>query len=165
MMLSGHGLPEMPPGGSLESRLKSRIRRRLQLVDYNQTRREQKIHGRDRQNKRTMTVVTGEDGLWAPNAAAFLPLSNPPGIGQPSVTWWISLKHISCHHGVSSLVSLPKIGLFSSQEMNFHAKLKATSHSYLILSNERGRRAPILSNQMLPRPCASGDVCINLIVN
>jgi hypothetical protein len=37
MMLSGHGLPEMPPGGSLESRLKSRIRRLLQLVDYNQT--------------------------------------------------------------------------------------------------------------------------------
>jgi hypothetical protein len=34
MMLSGHGLPEIPPGGSLESRLKSRIRRLLQLVDY-----------------------------------------------------------------------------------------------------------------------------------
>jgi hypothetical protein len=33
MMLSGHGLPEMPPGGSLERRLKSRMRRRLQLVD------------------------------------------------------------------------------------------------------------------------------------
>ena len=65
MMLSGHGLPEMPPGGSLESRLKSRIRRLLQLVDYNQTRREQKIHGRDRQNEQTMTVVTGEVGLWA----------------------------------------------------------------------------------------------------
>ena len=60
MMLSGHGLPEMPPGGSLESRLKSRIRRLLQLVDYNQTRREQKIHGRDRQNELTMTVITGE---------------------------------------------------------------------------------------------------------
>lgn len=34
MMLSGHGLPEMPPGGSLESRLKSRMRRLLQLVDF-----------------------------------------------------------------------------------------------------------------------------------
>jgi hypothetical protein len=34
MILSGHGLPEMPPGGSLDSRLKSRIRRLLQLVDY-----------------------------------------------------------------------------------------------------------------------------------
>ena len=34
MILSGHGLPEMPPGGSLDSRLKSRMRRLLQLVDY-----------------------------------------------------------------------------------------------------------------------------------
>ena len=34
IMLSGHGLPEMPPGGSIESRLKSRMRRLLQLVDY-----------------------------------------------------------------------------------------------------------------------------------
>ena len=34
MMLSGHGLPEIPEGGSVESLLKSRIRRRLQLVDY-----------------------------------------------------------------------------------------------------------------------------------
>ena len=34
MMLSGHGLPEMPPGGSVERRLKSRMRRRLQFVDY-----------------------------------------------------------------------------------------------------------------------------------
>ena len=34
MMLSGHGLPEMPPGGSLARRLKSRMRRRLQFVDY-----------------------------------------------------------------------------------------------------------------------------------
>lgn len=34
MMLSGHGLPEMPSGGSVESRLKSRMRRRRQLVDY-----------------------------------------------------------------------------------------------------------------------------------
>lgn len=33
IILSGHGLPEMPPGGSVESRLKSRMRRRLQLVD------------------------------------------------------------------------------------------------------------------------------------
>ena len=33
-MLSGHGLPEIPEGGSVESLLKSRIRRRLQLVDY-----------------------------------------------------------------------------------------------------------------------------------
>ena len=33
IILSGHGLPEMPPGGSVESRLKSRIRRRRQLVD------------------------------------------------------------------------------------------------------------------------------------
>ncbi|KAI9069717.1 hypothetical protein FKP32DRAFT_42608 [Trametes sanguinea] len=32
MMLSGHGLPEIPPGGSVESRLKSRMRRRRQLV-------------------------------------------------------------------------------------------------------------------------------------
>jgi len=34
MILSGHGLPDMPPGGSVESRLKSRISRRLQLVDF-----------------------------------------------------------------------------------------------------------------------------------
>lgn len=34
MMLSGHGLPEIPPGGSVERRLKSRIRRLLQFVDY-----------------------------------------------------------------------------------------------------------------------------------
>ena len=33
MMLSGHGLPEIPEGGSVESLLKSRIRRRLQVVD------------------------------------------------------------------------------------------------------------------------------------
>lgn len=33
MILSGHGLPEIPPGGSVERRLKSRMRRRLQLVD------------------------------------------------------------------------------------------------------------------------------------
>lgn len=33
MMLSGHGLPDIPPGGSPERRLKSRMRRRLQLVD------------------------------------------------------------------------------------------------------------------------------------
>ena len=34
IMLSGHGLPEIPEGGSVESLLKSRIRRRLQFVDY-----------------------------------------------------------------------------------------------------------------------------------
>ena len=34
MMLSGHGLPEIPAGGSFESLLKSRIKRRLQFVDY-----------------------------------------------------------------------------------------------------------------------------------
>ena len=33
IMLSGHGLPEIPEGGSVESLLKSRIRRRLQFVD------------------------------------------------------------------------------------------------------------------------------------
>ena len=33
MMLSGHGLPEIPEGGSVESLLKSRIKRRLQFVD------------------------------------------------------------------------------------------------------------------------------------
>jgi len=33
MMLSGHGLPEIPEGGSVESLLKSRIRRLLQFVD------------------------------------------------------------------------------------------------------------------------------------
>lgn len=33
IMLSGHGLPETPLGGSLERRLKSRIRRLLQFVD------------------------------------------------------------------------------------------------------------------------------------
>lgn len=159
MMLSGHGLPEMPPGGSLESRLKSRIRRRLQLVDYNQTRREQKIHGRDKQNKLTMTVVTGEDGLWAPYASGFSALSST-GDWSAERHVVISLKHISCHHGVSSLVSLPKIGLISSQEMNFRAKLKSTSYPCLILSNERGRRAPILSNQMLPRPCAVPSIIL-----
>lgn len=34
IILSGQGLPEMPPGGSLESLLKSRIRRRRQFVDW-----------------------------------------------------------------------------------------------------------------------------------
>ena len=34
MMLSGLGPPEIPAGGSMESLLKSRIRRRLQFVDY-----------------------------------------------------------------------------------------------------------------------------------
>jgi len=33
IMLSGHGDPEMPLGGSVERRLKSRIRRLLQFVD------------------------------------------------------------------------------------------------------------------------------------
>lgn len=33
MILSGHGLPEIPPGGSVESRLKSRMRRLRQFVD------------------------------------------------------------------------------------------------------------------------------------
>ena len=33
MMLSGHGLPEIPEGGSVESLLKSRIKRLLQFVD------------------------------------------------------------------------------------------------------------------------------------
>ena len=33
MMLSGSGLPDIPPGGSDDSLLKSRIRRFLQLVD------------------------------------------------------------------------------------------------------------------------------------
>jgi hypothetical protein len=73
MMLSGHGLPEMPPGGSLESRLKSRIRRLLQLVDYNQTSCESQFHGRNRQNEQTMTVVIGEVKVWSLGTAAFLP--------------------------------------------------------------------------------------------
>ena len=34
MILSGHGLPEIPLGGSVERRLKSRTRRLLQFVDY-----------------------------------------------------------------------------------------------------------------------------------
>jgi hypothetical protein len=33
MMLSGSGLPDIPPGGSDDSLLKSRIKRFLQLVD------------------------------------------------------------------------------------------------------------------------------------
>ena len=33
MILSGSGLPDIPPGGSDDSLLKSRIRRFLQLVD------------------------------------------------------------------------------------------------------------------------------------
>ena len=33
MILSGQGLPETPPGGSVERRLKSRMRRLRQLVD------------------------------------------------------------------------------------------------------------------------------------
>jgi hypothetical protein len=33
MMLSGHGAPEIPSGGSEDNRLKSRIRRRRQEVD------------------------------------------------------------------------------------------------------------------------------------
>lgn len=33
MMLSGHGLPEIPPGGSVERRLKSRMSLRRQFVD------------------------------------------------------------------------------------------------------------------------------------
>lgn len=64
MILSGHGLPEIPPGGSLDSRLKSRIRRLLQLVDYNGTDGVMNISytkGRGR-IRLTMTVVTG--GVW-----------------------------------------------------------------------------------------------------
>ena len=37
IILSGQGLPEIPPGGSLDSRLKSRMRRRRQFVDYNES--------------------------------------------------------------------------------------------------------------------------------
>ena len=33
IMLSGHGLPEIPPGGSVERRLKSRMSLRRQFVD------------------------------------------------------------------------------------------------------------------------------------
>ena len=33
IMLSGHGLPEIPEGGSVDSLLKSRIKRRRQFVD------------------------------------------------------------------------------------------------------------------------------------
>ena len=33
IMLSVHGVPEIPTGGSVERRLKSRIRRRLAVVD------------------------------------------------------------------------------------------------------------------------------------
>lgn len=44
MILSGHGLPEMPPGGSLDSRLKSRIRRLLQLVDCKRTGHQHRLH-------------------------------------------------------------------------------------------------------------------------
>jgi hypothetical protein len=65
MMLSGHGLPEIPPGGSLDSRLKSRIRRLLQLVDYNGTNGVMNIdftQGRSR-IRLTMTVVTSEVGF------------------------------------------------------------------------------------------------------
>jgi hypothetical protein len=134
MMLSGHGLPEMPPGGSLESRLKSRIRRLLQLVDYNQTRREQKIHGRDRQNELTMTV-TGERWSLGTQQQRLFCLVPPPEIGQPSVTWSSSSKHF-VFHGVSSLVSPLKTEdwfIFISGDECFHAKLRATGHPYLIL--------------------------------
>jgi hypothetical protein len=84
MMLSGHGLPEMPPGGSLESRLKSRIRRLLQLVDYIE-----RVSGKstgDKQNELTMTVVTSEVGSLGYSQAAFLPC--------PSTRDWSALCHV-----------------------------------------------------------------------
>ena len=51
MILSGHGLPEMPPGGSLDSRLKSRIRRLLQLVDYQKGGHQHELYEGMGQNK------------------------------------------------------------------------------------------------------------------
>ena len=119
MMLSGHGLPEMPPGGSLESRLKSRIRRLLQLVDYNQTSCKRKIHGRDKQNGLTMTVVTNEEGVWAKaNPQRLFSLVPPPAIGQPCITWsQFGTSFFSCFtrkHPVSLPVSLSQgLRLFS----------------------------------------------------
>ena len=80
MMLSGHGLPEMPPGGSLESRLKSRIRRLLQFVDYKSY--ERWIREKDKQNELTMAVVTNEEGLWA-HSSGFSALSLHPGLVSP----------------------------------------------------------------------------------
>jgi hypothetical protein len=159
-MLSGHGLPEMPPGGSLESRLKSRIRRLLQLVDYNQTRSEQKIQERDGQNELTMTAVTGESWSLGTQRSGFSAPCPPPEIGQPTVvSRGDPVTNTFMFHGVSSpCVSPEDWFIFISGDEWFHGKSKATGYRYLILSNERGRRALILSNQMLPRPCASGDV-------
>ena len=57
MILSGHGLPEIPPGGSVERRLKSRMRRRLQLVDYSSWLANELRSG---WRTRTMTVIVKE---------------------------------------------------------------------------------------------------------
>ena len=57
MMLSGHGLPEMPSGGSVESRLKSRMRRRRQLVDYGSGRTRVRLCGVARLGALTMAGV------------------------------------------------------------------------------------------------------------
>jgi hypothetical protein len=119
MMLSGHGLPEMPPGGSLESRLKSRIRRLLQLVDYNQTRREQKIQERDGQNELTMTAVTGESWSLGTQRSGFSALVLHRRL--VSLQWChvvIQLQTLSCFTESAAHVFLPKIGLFSFPEMN-----------------------------------------------
>ena len=60
MMLSGQGLPEIPPGGSLESRLKSRIRRRLQFVLLKQCIR----MTRDTQEMRRTMLCDVKDNQW-----------------------------------------------------------------------------------------------------
>lgn len=59
MMLSGHGLPEMPSGASAVKRLKSRIRRRLERVDWCQ--RDRRRRGqRGRACSRHVTEGAGE---------------------------------------------------------------------------------------------------------
>jgi hypothetical protein len=129
-MLSGHGLPEIPPGGSLESRLKSRIRRLLQLVDYNQTRHEQKIHERDRQNKLTMTVVTGESWVCGHQAAPFLRLVLHRGLvsllsrGDPVFNHLVSPRQQPCD-------TLPEVLSISSPEMNAFMQLKLATRTVL----------------------------------
>ncbi len=75
MMLSGHGLPEIPPGGSLDRRLKSRIRRLLQLVDWDKNQLQDLISG----SELTMLGVTGEVtmGLGSAFCARFVPPTEP----------------------------------------------------------------------------------------
>lgn len=62
IMLSGQGAPLIPPGGSDESRLKSRIRRRLDAVDWiresEQLKTDERAGGGKRKEQRVKVQLT-----------------------------------------------------------------------------------------------------------